>query len=181
MRFLIDGYNLLFRLSTVLQDFTASREQVIHDLNRKAARLHMNLTIVFDAHERPGEAYRTHYDHMEILYSGEKETADDLILKVLRNNAANSTVVTSDNLLAWKARMLGAKTESVDAFLIQINKRYLNAAKKVKSPPPPTVKAQGDYLAAFEVEEKKEPKKKGESDFDRWLRIFEEKLKKFGA
>ncbi len=204
MHFFIDGYNVLFRISSVLDDFAASREQIIQDLNRKALRLKMDFTIVFDAHDRPGEAYRTHYNHLEILFSGEGETADDLILKMLRRDSSNCTVVTSDNQLAWKARVLGAKTESVDAFLIKLNKRYLNALKKVKKeksfpiiPPkespkePLRVNATVDecfdyYLAIFEKNvpkqepEKSEPKKVLENDLDRWLRIFEERLKKYG-
>ena len=79
----------------------------------------MNLTVVFDAQGTPDDAYRTHYQQLEILFSGAGETADDLIIKVLKahGDCSQYTVVTSDNRLAWRARRAGAKTEPVEEFL----------------------------------------------------------------
>lgn len=202
MHFLIDGYNLLFRVSSVLDDFSAGRESIIQDLNRKAQRLKMNLTVVFDAQGTPGDAYRTHYQQLEILFSGAQETADDLIIKVLKaqGDCSQYTVVTSDNRLAWRARRAGAKTESVDEFLIKLNKQYLNALRKVNKRIIPPLKEPVKvervleeaspsecfdyYLEIFEKSVPfQEPKEKKiiENDLDRWLRIFEEKLRENGA
>lgn len=202
MHYLIDGYNLLFRISTVLEDFSAGREAIIQDLNRKASRLNMDLILVFDAPGREGEAYRTHYNQLEIIFSAEGETADELILKILKGKkgCADYTVVTSDNQLAWRARHLGAKTEMVDSFLIKLNKQYLNALRKESKtltlPDQKRKKVESKEILSDQVVEgsfeyyleifekniqpapvKEERKREVESDLERWLRIFEERLR----
>lgn len=196
MHYLVDGYNLLFRLSSALEDFTSMRESIIQDLNRRVQRLKMDVVIVFDAQYSQGEASRTHYNYLEILFSGKGETADDLIIKLLKriDSPQRYTVVTSDKHLAWEARHLGAKTESVEAFLISLNKRYINALKNVKKEKaiPKAIKIQPEiepikatpeecfdyYLSIFEQNiTKSVPREIVESDMERWLRLFE---KKFG-
>lgn len=195
MHYLIDGYNLLFRLGSAVEEFTASREAIIKELNR----LKLDITVVFDAPDRPGVSTRTHYHNLEILYSGEGELADDLIIKVLKRlkGCGNFTVVTSDKRLAWRARLLGAKTESVDSFMARLNKRSIkknpkpiDPLKKIKpkeEEQAPSVPEESIdyYLSIFEKEvpqeEPKERKKIVENDFERWFRIFEERLKGNGA
>lgn len=206
MLYLIDGYNLLFSISDFESDFSLERQQLIRSLNDKIQLTKLNAAIVFDAHYCPGYSKRTHYNHLEILFSGEGETADDLILKVVEmaSSPQQYTVVTSDNRLAWKARRLGAKTEKVGAFLTRLEKKYLNlqsksrepsllpsikkketpkpsVVKKVKKPPPeaPPQECFEYYLYLFEkkINEKSVKKEKRVSDMDRWLKIFEEKFK----
>jgi len=75
------------------------------------------------------------------LFSGEGETADDLIIKVIKNSPKQYTVVTCDNKLAWRARRVGAKTESIEVFFKRFNrKKNLKTLKqplekKAKAPP----------------------------------------------
>lgn len=115
------------------------------------------------------------------------------------------TLVTSDNSLSRKARAEHVLTESIDEFIEWINKRYqsrLQCPKKIKpkknepsfTPTLNNIKAQvqleDDMLSHYEKVflEKLEksntdpkPKKKvkivdnSESDYQRWLRIFENK------
>jgi uncharacterized protein len=208
MHFLIDGYNLLFRLSPFLEEFSASREAIIKELSLRATLLKWHLTVVFDAPDRQGVSKRTHYHNLEILYSGEGETADELIIKVLKRlgECGNCTVVTSDKRLAWKARHLGAKTESVESFVARLNKRYLKPPREAKKRVVASKTEDSDYLSLFEKEQertkesssdeylslfekelleqkpaKQKSKKSIESDFERWFRIFEERVRRHGA
>ena len=49
MHYLIDGYNLLFRLLHDEKDLQSEREAIIYDLNKKISLIHLNASIVFDA------------------------------------------------------------------------------------------------------------------------------------
>lgn len=140
MHYYIDGYNLLFRFSDQNKDFTRLREVMIRELDHQATFLGLELTLVFDAQYQLGEASRTHYYNIEILYTAFGELADDLILSEIRtqNRPHLITVVTSDKKLAWFARRCEAKTESVEHFKAWLNRRYYNKLHKgdVKSKTP---------------------------------------------
>lgn len=152
MHYYIDGYNLLFRFSDQNKDFTNLREVMIRELDHQAAFLGLELTLVFDAQYQLGEASRTHYHSVEILYTAFGELADDLILSEIRTKTRPHliTVVTSDKKLAWFARRCEAKTESVEHFKAWLNRRYYNKLHKgdvkLKIPASPK-KAEGEGSA----------------------------------
>lgn len=128
MHYYIDGYNLLFRVIEEKSNFSDLRQQIIEDLNRKAHLLGLHFTIVFDAQFIDEESSRSHYHSVEILFSNYGQTADDLILQEIKNerHIEKKTVVTSDKKLAWFARRCSAATESVEHFMLWLNKRYYN-------------------------------------------------------
>jgi uncharacterized protein len=192
MHYLIDGYNMLFRL---LQDgeeeLQGKRESFIYDLNKKISIIKLNVSIVFDSAFQMGERSRSHYAALEILYSAEGETADDYILDELKNtlHPENETVVTSDKKLAWKVRNRSAHTVSVEEFILWLNRSYKKKLRQFKkeiqlpsstlSPPlftpshshePPLDAYVDDYAQIFEskwqdmLKEEEQKKQKSSSD-----------------
>ncbi|MCE2982516.1 MAG: NYN domain-containing protein [Parachlamydia sp.] len=137
MHYYIDGYNLLFKLShpAILQ---AARERLIEDLNQKAALLNLNATLVFDSTFQLSEASRSHFYHLEILFTAHGETADEHIIDIIKNlrSKGQATVITSDKHLASTIRHLGALTEGVDAFTQRINKSFKKKIHKPKKETP---------------------------------------------
>lgn len=196
----IDGYNLMFRLLHTDDDLQTERQHIIQDINSKIQNLGIRITLVFDAQYQTGSATRTHFQHLQILFSSHGETADDLIIQCLKeeDNPRQCTVVTSDKQLAWRARHLEAKTQSVGAFMKWLNKAAQKRTKPTAPPTPPpqrskerTTKIITDgsfehYLETFEKHLKEDMKKKPQKpppipDYDRWLKLFEEKEKGDGA
>lgn len=134
MHYYIDGYNLMFRIARVHDDLSAFRQQLIEQLYDKIQDIDIDITIVFDAHYQAGESSRTHFQHMEIVFTEEGESADDRILEEIKAERypRRITVVTSDKKLAWFARRCSAKTESVEDFLYWLNKRHKNRLRQKK-------------------------------------------------
>ncbi len=201
MHYYIDGYNLIFRILDVSEDLQAQREALLQDLAKKVQLIKLSATIVFDAHYRPGAVTRGHYKDLEVVYTSEKESADDYIHRKVRRvkNPKFITVVTSDKKLAWLCRQQGCNTESIPAFLRWLNRRYQNElapapnperkkAPKIAELPklPPKEGTLSYYEAIFEgksVSQEQEPlppprkekrteENESESDFDRWMRLF---------
>lgn len=137
MHYFIDGYNLMFRVLRAGDDLRVQREILIQDLNRKIQALNLDVTLVFDAQYQEGDNSQSHIQHLEILFTRQGETADELILQKLKHaaNPIQHTVITSDKKLAWLARRRNAKTESVEDFLKWLNNRYKNKIKRHKNPP----------------------------------------------
>ncbi|MCB1111637.1 MAG: NYN domain-containing protein [Chlamydiales bacterium] len=197
MRYIVDGYNLMFRVLHAGEDLQQQREAIIRTLNDKAKLLNLNLSIVFDGHYAEGESTRTHYNIIEIHYSAEGQSADDYIFTLIKHSPRPQqiTLISSDKKLAWRVRRLGAKTETVESFIKQITQRTKQrrqiskqTPKKPISQPPPLQKQSEDalfdyYLQAFEEKDQKpvtSKRKKAVSDKDRWLKIFEKKTEEEG-
>lgn len=143
MHYFIDGYNMLFRLMQDAKDaLQIQRDAIISDINRKAVLLNLDISLVFDSAFQIGGRTRGHFNYVEINYTAEGETADEYILDELKHSShpQQETVVTSDRELARRARYLSAHTESIEAFVLRLNKAYKKRElrlKKVGSKPPP--------------------------------------------
>lgn len=195
MHYFIDGYNLLFRsIKAGSEDLQLQRQAIIDDLSKKLNVLNIDATIVFDSYYQKGLREKNHKQNFEILFTDEGETADECILDELRirPNPRIETVVTSDKDLAWKARLKGAHTLTIDEFLRFLNQKWRKKmnpiSKKEKEPepiPPPIEKKETTeefYLRTFEealaddpfFKRVKERKEKRKSDYERWLDAFEE-------
>jgi|694.fasta_scaffold02776_25 predicted RNA-binding protein with PIN domain len=172
MIYYIDGYNLIFRILRASDDLKSRREKIIKDLNTKVELLDLTAIIVFDAQYQFGDAYRSHYKQLEILFTDENETADESILRSIKlaDKPEKCIVVTSDKRLALAVRRRGAKTQTVEEFMLWLVKRVQNKKRKQKLPI-----------------EKKEPPQKlpdpstisrpEEGSLEYYLQIFEERLK----
>ncbi len=137
MHYIVDGYNLLFYLfGCSFSDFKAQRQSLIQSMNAKIEFLALDVTLVFDSHLCPGEGSRSHYHHLEILFTPEGVTADDLIISCLKlsRTAAKEVLITNDRELSQRAKHLFANTQSIEYFLNWLDRRYSNK-KHGKSKP----------------------------------------------
>lgn len=134
MHYFIDGYNLLFRLVRADGDLQTQRDKIIQELSTKIQLIGLDATLVFDAQYQLGESTKTHLQDLTILFTGSGETADDCIIDELRRvlNPREETVVTSDKKLAWRARRKMAHSETVEAFMEWLNRRYKNKIHLLK-------------------------------------------------
>lgn len=132
MHYYIDGYNLMFRMRQKADSLEEQREKTLEELEKKIQKINLDATIVFDAQYQLDLSSRTHKGALEICFTDRGETADDYIISELKacENPRNETVITSDNRLAWRARQKNAKTESVEDFLLWLNKRAQKQSKK---------------------------------------------------
>lgn len=134
MHYFIDGYNLLFRLLHGNENLQSQREAIIFDLNQKFSLVKIDVSIVFDSAFQMGGRTRTHYDQLEILFTAEGETADEYIIDEIKNHnhPQQETVVTSDKKLAWRIRNRSAHTETVEEFMLWLNRAYKNKIRQLK-------------------------------------------------
>lgn len=202
MHYLIDGYNLFFRIISSKEegDFTAQRKKLIEDLAKKIHLAHLQATVVFDSQFSPGPAERHFIHGLDICYTEEGVTADEHIIALLKKmpQPQMCTVVTSDSKLAWYARRKGAESQKIEEFIPFLNRLYKKKIKPVVEKEkkvltynkPPTQEEQ--YEAIFEERLKAEPPlpkpevpgtkdkprrkstKPTISDYERWLKAFSE-------
>lgn len=134
MHYYVDGYNLIFRTLSGGESLQQRRERLISELNEKSEWLKLSITLVFDSQYQKSDSTRHHYKTLEIYYTDEKETADDYIIRVLKQHTEKEqlTVVTSDQLLAWRARREGAITLSSEEFIGMLKRRAKNKFDHVK-------------------------------------------------
>lgn len=132
MHYVIDGYNLLFRILTVGKDLATRREHFIEQLNKKIQALQINVSIIFDSGYQIDPSYKSHYKHLEIQFTSMGITADEWIIAFVKRskNLNKEIIITSDKDLATKVRNEGGKTESVEDFVAALNKRYQNKIQK---------------------------------------------------
>lgn len=182
MHYFVDGYNMLFRLKHGRGDLQRQREQIIYDLNEKAALANLNISIVFDAYFQLGEGSRSHFDSVEILFTAKGQTADEFIIKEISRSLhpRRETVVTSDKDLAWHAKRLHAHTETVEGFLERLNKTHQKKQKQVSTPLPkeltPVAKAAPEIVVKQERSISiPSPKASLEESFEYYSYVFEER------
>ena len=133
MQYLIDGYNLLFRLPKTTLSLQKKRERLIEELNHTVVSLNLQVTLIFDAsNDERYSSTRSHYDAIEIVYTTKEQSADNYILSLVENSGAPHLlcVVTSDRDLANKSHLLGAKTIALQDFLVRIGKKRRKLANK---------------------------------------------------
>lgn len=174
MHFYIDGYNLLFRLLHPGEELQKVRDQIKEDLAKKINLLEMDATLVFDSHYQEEGLSSVHIQRLKVVYTAKGETADEFILHEIKDSKSpqNITVITSDKKLAWLCRRRLANTESVENFIVLLNKRYKNKVKPKIQPTPPKLPPK----PAKKVEPPTSSDK-AENMFDYYLNTFETEFK----
>lgn len=127
IHYVIDGYNLLFRLLEPGSKIESYRESLIKILISQAQEKKLSLTVVFDAHHQKNGESRTHKGQLEIVYTDFGQTADAYILEHL---TPHTVVVTSDDHLARHVKNSGNKSIGIDKFLKLIRPAKKEAAEK---------------------------------------------------
>lgn len=174
MHYLVDGYNLLFKTAWAGK-LEEARRKLIEELDDHASRLHLHITLVFDAPLQSETLQRGHFRSLEIIFTARGETADDFIANSLSRHHHRTTVVTSDKNLARRVKGEGIFVESAHDFLQRLRKKSLKKSLKTnvkqsppiqKKEPPPTKKV---------VTPKGQTGLPDLGDIDAWTAIFEQK------
>lgn len=135
MKFIIDGYNLLFFHLTPDEDLKKNREELIKLLDKKFKSLSIKATIIFDgfnqAENKPEHEF---FEALTVIFSPKSLTADEFIIEQLSSskNPNEITVITGDKKLAQKARNLGAHSKSPKSFLKELSKKQTKKEMKEK-------------------------------------------------
>lgn len=134
MLYLVDGYNLLFRLAEGEGELETERNALIKFLTDKIDILNIEASIVFDGGSRDSHGSYSNVASTEVVYTGKGITADEYIIFRIAKypKPYQKTVVTSDKKLARSVRLYGAKVLSIEEFLAWIVRTEKKTPKKKK-------------------------------------------------
>ncbi len=160
MRYLIDGYNLFFKLEDEILPLEEKREKFISLLDEEVGDLRLQVLLIFDSHRKNAEdfASKRKLKNLEVSFSPRNLSADHYILELLEWDAKNTTLVTSDKKLAMEATHHGAKIESIEGFvqfILRLRKKKNSAAKPELKETDANIKR---YLDAFEKNDEQSEK-----------------------
>lgn len=154
MHYLIDAYNLLFRIGEPTGHFESKRQHLVEAINTISVGTKLRITLVFDGAEAPpSHPTRHHFDTVELIYTPKGLSADEFIVNAveLTKRPERMTVVSSDRELTRKCRLHRAHVMKVEDFFLLIEKKR---QKQIPSKP--------EEISSAELK--------------RWLKIFEERL-----
>lgn len=189
MRYIVDGYNLLFKeaWARTASTLEQARKQLIEELDSLASTLHLDLIVVFDAPFQSDDLRRGHYRSLEIVFTAKGQTADDYIVNLADIVGKKAIVVTSDRGLSRRAKGSGAAIESVHDFLVHLRKKSRNKLAK-SSQVPLVIKKQGikhpvatepkEEIAVVESKPLDMNNLPSLADIPAWDKIFTSRLKK---
>ncbi|MCX5806659.1 MAG: NYN domain-containing protein [Proteobacteria bacterium] len=109
---IIDGYNYINRIRTSPAGEGSNLDMLRRSLLDRFVQYkklkRVKLTVVFDAYNSfsPGRQ-RENYKGIDVVYSGEKETADDVIIGWIREKRAGIVAVSSDRAIIDEAKRHG--------------------------------------------------------------------------
>ncbi len=135
---LVDGYNVIGAWTELKKlkatDFNASRERLISALAEYQAFKGWRVILVFDAHLSPGIEKKSKELRIEVIYTREKETADERIEKLVsqyKNVKTNVYVATSDLTEQWTVFSQGALRISSRELITEISQINKQISTKV--------------------------------------------------
>ncbi len=127
MHYLVDGYNLLFRLVKAPRPLEKARERFLSTLDEEVDEAGMRVSIIFDSAEKKlAGVSRRHLEAVEVIFTSEGLSADEYILEKISasKNPKQKTVVTADRELIRKIKHLGATTMNfADFFTLLLKKK----------------------------------------------------------
>ena len=134
MRYLIDGYNLFFKIQQNVLPLQKKRENFLEDLDREIDALNMHATLVFDSNQDQAEVFPSSkkLQALEVVFSPKHLSADSYILELLTWDSHLTTLITSDRELALKATHLGARTQPIEDFIALLLRRRSKKEPKVE-------------------------------------------------
>lgn len=125
MPILIDGHNLIGRLSTLSLRDPDDEEKLIRMLGSYRGRTGRSITVVFD----PGGGFALpqsrRYRGIHVVFAPHGSSADTAITRRVQKSRdpRGWLVVTSDRDLATTVERLGARVQSADAFARELQPR----------------------------------------------------------
>ncbi len=139
MPLLIDGHNLIPKVSGLSLHAPDDEMRLIQLLQRYCAHHHTRAEVYFDR-AAPGQAGRRGFGAVTAVFVHAGRTADQALaarLRALGRQAANWTVVSSDHEVQRAARWARAKVRSSEDFARELHallSAHLPAAEKPASP-----------------------------------------------
>ncbi|HOW56255.1 MAG TPA: NYN domain-containing protein [Syntrophorhabdaceae bacterium] len=123
----IDGYNYINRINASSVQKGATMDLLRRDLLERCARYKKargtRVTVVFDAYGSPSVGRHSEsYRGVDVVYSGQGETADEVIIGWIRKRPAGLIVVSSDRAIIDEAKASGV------AFLTTVKLAEMMAA-----------------------------------------------------
>lgn len=121
MQIIIDGYNYIHRIHGDSVRMGASMEILRRDFLDRCARYKKmrpaRITVIFDAYEETSPTrHSENHRGIEVVYSRENETADDVIVGWIRKRPAGLIVVSSDRAIIDAAKREGVSFLTPVAF-----------------------------------------------------------------
>lgn len=140
---LVDGYNIIGAwpelrglADTSLED---ARDRLADMLAEYQGYSGKRVILVFDAHQVPGTGGRYKQSGLEIIYTKEKETADELIERLAGQLSGRRTIVqvaTSDSIEQHVTFGRGALRISARELRIAVKESETNIRRKLSEPAP---------------------------------------------
>ena len=122
MHLIIDGYNVLGRTSTGLNQLESAREVLLRDLATYRQRKSHAITVVFDGWQQGQLSEgREHRAGIQVIYSKRGEKADQVIQRLAREYGADCAVVSSDHEIMNAARAHGAFVMGAQEFVAKLH------------------------------------------------------------
>jgi hypothetical protein len=154
MRYLIDGYNLLYAMGLVRgragpAGLEKARNRLVGLLGWTYEHEPAELTVVFDAADAPPDVpTECTHRNVRVRFAVGRAEADDLIEELIRHDAAprQLAVVSDDHRLRQAARQRHARAVSCSEYLDELDRRRSSK----RQPPPPAAKP--DHLTRQETE-----------------------------
>jgi predicted RNA-binding protein with PIN domain len=132
---IVDGYNMIGswpQLEAMKNnELGRARDELLAILSEYQAYAGVKVIVVFDAHQVPGMGKKLKEFHIDIYYTKENETADEMIERLVKRWASRRrriTVATSDYTEQRVAFGAGALRKSSRELLSEIK----NARKSIK-------------------------------------------------
>ncbi len=112
LHLIIDGYNYIHRIrsgpSTNGLNLELLRRELLERLLRYKKDRIVRITTVFDAHGGYNLGrQKENYKGIDVVYAGDGETADDIIIGWIRERRSGRIVVTSDRAILDEAKKAG--------------------------------------------------------------------------
>jgi len=142
MNYIIDGYNLAFKIAPIAQTIKSGNtdkaiRQLTNYVSQKLNSKNTRIIIVFDGKHNDGNNTIT-VPGAKLMFSKKPQTADDIIRNFVRttNNIKLWTIVSSDNEIIYTAQDHGAQTlKSHDFIRITSKKKTTPMDSKEKNNP----------------------------------------------
>ena len=114
---ILDGYNLLFRLPGRKGSLESRRDLLIEGLIERFPRRPM--IVVFDGRIPPPDHERRHIAHLEVIYTASGVSADSWIIEKIHqaSHPRRLRVVTADRGLARMVSSSGAHVEDPESWV----------------------------------------------------------------
>lgn len=137
----VDGYNMigswehLVRLKR-LDFMEEAREVLISQLSDYSKYRHINIILVFDAHQVSGMEQVYKQNNITIVFTNENETADMYIereIKHYRNSVTHISVASSDAIEQWIIFQQGAIRLSADELWLNMKHAKKDIHKDIRA------------------------------------------------